>query len=231
MTQTVRRSPGQRATACRPGSVYLHITCRVDRHGMPIDGVEDGYVGKSRDVERRTLQHAGRLPQRTGEVTEAPWFDLRVGDVRILETGDWTDAELDARERYWIGRLQPRYNDQSNEGRPDRIRKLEARQHRDARDVARGLLPRRWGPVYTPSRRDRWREVLASPWTWWGTAWVLLTSGSLWILDEFGQDLTLQAVGWSGLAAVVVLAWWRFTGRHAARRRWRRLWRRLWRRR
>ncbi|MER7280436.1 hypothetical protein ABT369_38965 [Dactylosporangium sp. NPDC000244] len=145
MTQTYWLIPGRRADVRRPGAVYLHITRRVDRYGMPVDGVEDGYVGRARDVARRTAQHAGLIPQRSGEIVESAWFDLKEGETVVLESGLFTDAELDERERAWIGKLRPRYNDRDNP-RPDRIRKFEARRHRDTRDAARGLVPRQWEP-------------------------------------------------------------------------------------
>ncbi len=219
MTHAVRRVPGQRTSNTRrPGAVYAHTTRRVDHYGMPGTGVEDCYVGKSRDVARRTLQHAGQLPQRTGEVCEQPWWDLRVGEVRILEQGVWTDDELDARERYWIALLQPRFNDRDNP-RPDRIRKLEARRHRDARDVAAGLQPRAWGSVQpAPSRWRAARRVLRSRWTWWLLLWTVSTV-VLAVVDVAGQDLTLRQ---AAVAVTVVMVggwvWWRFDGRP----RWRR---------
>lgn len=204
MTQTIRRIPGQRATR-RPGFVYLHTTQCVDRCGMPTDGVEDGYVGRSRDVERRTAQHAGEVPQRTGEVVQQNWWDLRVGGTRILESGLWTDDELDARERYWIALLQPRYCDRDNP-RPDRIRKFEAQRHRAARDAARSPFARWWPAVC---------RVLRSRWTWWLVAWAAATVA----LDVLGQNLTLRESAY-GAAAVLggVWVWWRLEGR----KRWRR---------
>lgn len=132
---------------------------------MPVGGVEDGYVGQSRNVARRTLQHAGLAAQRTGEVCEQPWWDLRVGETRILETGNWTDEEMDARERHWIATLQPRYNDRDCP-RPDRIRKLEARRHRENRDAARGPGSAWWREV---------KRALRLPVTWRLLAWAVLT--------------------------------------------------------
>ncbi len=222
MTQTFR-VPGQRSTLRRPGFVYAHTTRRVDRHGMPTEGVEDGYVGKSRNVARRTLQHAGLAPQRTGEIREQAWWDLKVGDVRIVEQGVWTDGELDVRERYWIAALQPRYNDRDST-RPDRIRKLEARRHRDARDVAAGLTPRQWEAAQTARTGRCWlaaRWVLRSHWTWWLCAWTVFTAW-LAVVDVAGQNLTLrQAAYVAGGTLVAGWVWWRVKGR--------RVWRRLFR--
>lgn len=218
MTQTYR-VPGQRTTR-RPGAVYAHTTRCVDSAGMPADGVEDGYVGKSRDVERRTAQHAGELPQRTGEVVQQNWWDLRVGDTRILESGLWTDDELDARERYWIAALQPRYNDVANEGRADRIRKFEARRHRDVRDLAAGLTPRQWDAAPVPA--GRWwpfaRRVLRSRWTWWLAAWAAFTV-ALAVVDVVGQYLTLRQSAYVTASGMVGgWLWWRFYARRKVNR-------------
>lgn len=198
MTETHRR-PG-RSTTHRPGFVYLHTVRRVDSAGMLAAGVEHGYVGQSRNVARRTLQHAGVLPQRTGEKVQQAWWDLRVGEVRILEQGSWTDVELDIRERYWIAALQPRYNDRDNP-RQDRIRKIEARRHREVRDAARGFQLQHLAAL--------WRR-----WMWWPVAWVALTcvAGGV-AVDVSGHDLTPGGVLGVGVVVAVVLAqvrrWWR----------------------
>lgn len=219
MTQTVRRIPGQRADVRRPGSVYLFRTRCVDEHGMPCGGVEDGYVGQSRDVARRAKQHAGLVPQRDGTVAEQSWWDLVEGDVQILAKGNFTDAELDDLERQWIRKLQPRYNDLENELHKGRIRKIEAARHRATRDAA----------------KPRWQTLLAkavrSPVTWWLGAWLALTVGAWnvvgWLAGLVGIVLpaTYQALG-SAVASAVTLAavalLWLLEGRQA----WRRLWRR-----
>ena len=198
---------------------------------MPTDVVENGYVGQARVLARRTAQHAGEIPQRSGEVVESPWFDLKTArEPGVLESGTWTDAELDEREQAWIAKLQPRYNDRDNP-RPDKIRKLEARRHRDARDVARGLVPRQWEPVrvdpVVPAAPGRvWpvvKAVLRSRWTWWAVAWAVATV-ALWQLlaaaaaevgaDVPGRTLVLTAAITAGLGL------WKL--RAETRRRWRR---------
>jgi hypothetical protein len=185
VTQTYRQIPKQRTDVRRPGIVYAYTTRRVDRRGMPADGVEEGYTGRTRDVTRRNAQHAGLVPQRDGAIAEQPWYDLRVGEVRIVEQGMLTDEELDGLERRWIAKLRPRYCDKDNP-RTDKIRKLEARRHRDVRDVARGLAPRQWEPLridpVVPGAPGRvWpvvKAVLRSRWTWWAVAWAC-TTGAL----------------------------------------------------
>jgi len=227
-----------RRTVRRPGTVYLHLTWCVDRRGMPTGVVENGYVGQARVLARRTAQHAGEIPQRSGKVVESPWFDVKTArEPVVLESGTWTDVELDEREQAWIAKLQPRYNDRDNPRR-DKIRKLEARRHRDARDIARGLVPRQWEPVRvdpvvpSPPRRV-WpvvKAILGSPWTWWAVAWAS-TAVTAWIVvgsavDGTGQEL---AAGWRLLLAAALATacvgrlWWWATGR----RKWRRFKRRL----
>lgn len=160
MTRAVRSAPTRRATARRAGIVYVYETRRVDRRGMPADGVEVGYVGQTRQaLEQRDAQHRGRRPNRNGHLCPQPWSDLIVS-VRVAERGVWDDARLDGREAHWIGSLRPRWNWELNDG-PHRIGILEARAMRDVRDRAAGVVPRQWAPlrgafpVVTSRRRDR----------------------------------------------------------------------------
>ncbi|GAA2347039.1 hypothetical protein [Dactylosporangium salmoneum] len=185
MTQTYRSTLGRRASARRPGHVYLYPTFRVDQAGMPCGDVENGYVGKSaRPFGVRDDEH--RRGKGGDPALVSPWSDLATpGSPVILESGMYTDAELDERERYWIAKLQPRYNDRGNEARGDRIRKLEARRHRDSRDVARGLTPRQWAPLrvdpVTPAKSAKWRHRRNRALTY-AAVWPALT-GLLWLLS------------------------------------------------
>lgn len=152
MTQTYRVVPGQRSTTVgRPGSVYAYRTRRFDRDGMPLDGTEIGYVGQTRQaLVARDGQHRGTRAQRDGTVKCQPFADLIDGEIVLLESGLWTDADLDRREMFHIGALRPRFNYVGNAG-PHRVPIYEARRHRDNRDRARGLEARVW-----PSRREAW---------------------------------------------------------------------------
>jgi hypothetical protein len=230
VTQTYHQIPGQRADVPRPGVVYAYTTRRVDRRGMPTDGVEEGYTGRTRDITRRHAQHAGLVPQRDGTIAEQPWWDLRVGDVRVVERAVLTDEELDDLERRWIADLQPRYCDKDNP-RPDKIRKFEARRHRDARDAARGLVPRQWEPLrvdpVTPAEPGRvWpvvKTILRSPWTWWAVAWAA-ASVALWqllaaVTSEVGADVPGRTLVMAA-AIAAGLGLWKL--RAETRRRWRR---------
>lgn len=232
VTQTYRPILGQRADVRRPGHVYLWPTYRVDRDGMPTVAVEDGYVGKSaRPLGVRDDEH--RNGKGGDPALVSPWSDLAVpGAPIILESGWFTDVELARLELFHIERLEPRYNDACNP-RPDKVRKFEARRHRDARDAARGLVPRQWEPLridpVVPATPNRWwprvKAVLRSAWTWWAVAWtasaVTAWIGVGWLVDGIGQDLTF---GWHATLAVVLATagvgrlWWWASGR----KRWRR---------
>ncbi len=229
MTQTYR-VPRQR-TQRRLGTVYAYDTLCVDEHGLVANtGVEVGYVGKTvQRLSARDDQHRGIAGGPDGTPAKCqPFSDLIVGGVRVIEQGMWTEEELAERERFHIGRLRPRYNHEFNGSNPLRVPIYVARQQRDARDAARGVVPQQWAPTRQPARR--WRRLLRSPWTWWLSGWLATVVGALvavsWLSDRTGQDLTWQARAW---VAVVVATgavgwlWWRLSGR----RRWRRWMRRL----
>lgn len=239
MTQTYRPIPGQRADVRRPGHVYLYPTYCVDQQGMPTAEVEDGYVGKSaRPCGARDDEH--RRGKGGDPALVSPWSDLAVpGSPILLERGWFTDDELAALEQRHIERLRPRYNDRLNEARLDRIRKLEARRHRDARDAARGLLPRQWeplrvDPVVPAAPRRVWpavKRVLRSWWTWRALAWLasVVCAWRLagWVAAEVAIGLPAgQHLLFAVLAGPVlygsIRVWWSQTGR----RRWRRFKRR-----
>lgn len=233
MTQTLRRTPRQRTTG-RLGFVYAYDTLVVDEHGMVANtGIEVGYVGQTvQRLSARDDQHRGIAGGPDGSPAKCqPFSDLIVGSVRIVEQGMWTDAELDERERFHIERLRPRYNKSLNESNPLRVPIYVARQHRDARDAARGVAPQTWQPTRVPaSRRRLAKRVLLSPLTWWLAGWLtaaaLLLFAVSWLADKAGQNWTLgdRSLTAAALAtASVGWLWWRLSGR----RRWRRF-RRRW---
>lgn len=159
MTQTFRRTPGQRGDVRRKGRVYLFTTLRIQESGpdagMVLDGTtEDGYVGKTRQtLAQREQQHRGGSadgePVPGEDLEEQPWWDVTVGGIQLVEQGVWTDDELAERERYWIRQIKPRYNYIDNCANKQRIPKPVAREHRDCRDRAKGLAPRQWQPFST----------------------------------------------------------------------------------
>lgn len=171
-TVSANRTLPRRRNTRRPGIVYAYETACVDRRGMPASGTEEGYVGQSRQtLEQRDAQHMGARANRSGVLCPQPWSDL-VRRKRVVEQGMWTDADLDAREQYWITKLKPRYNWEHNEG-PHRVGVLDARAQRDARDRAAGLPERVWPPLrgqasVRPARRvsrvrrpRSWRTAIA----------------------------------------------------------------------
>ncbi len=232
MTQTTSRVPGQRGQR-RPGSVYGriygHDTRRVDRRtGLVVDGVEHGYVGSTvRDVDVRDGEHQGR-PGPDGVVKPSGWRDLSPGPY-VIEEGWFPSVEaLRAREAWHIAQRQPLYNDKANP-RPDRIRRDEARRHRDARNAAAGLSPIVWPEDVrvdpTVVRSSRWRTVwraLRLPISWLLLAWFVVSAVLIAAGVEAGVTGVVPLVAVSSLAAavVVVVAWicgWRRSKRRRRR--------------
>jgi hypothetical protein len=250
---TVPRVPERGVGVRRKGRIYLFTTLRVHESGpntgMVLDGTtEDGYVGKTRQtLAQREQQHRGGSadgePVPGEDLEEQPWFDVTVGGIRLVEQGVWTDGELAEREQYWIDQIKPRYNYLGNCANKRRIPKPVAREHRDRRDLARGVTPRQWQPFSTqrrtavdsvaPAAPGRvWpvvKAVLRSPWTWWLLAWAstVLTAWIAvgWTLAELGEEMT---AGWRLLPAATLATagvgrvWWWATGR----KKWRRFKRR-----
>jgi hypothetical protein len=145
----------------RRGAVY-GITCvAVDRDGRPIPGrIVVGYVGQTRQtVKQREDQH--RLK---------PFADLIIGGSWTIEEGYWTDAELDAKELYYIGHgvplmtgsqpQRPVYNHDGNLDNPERVEIWRQVKHRQAREP--GWVPPPKGSSYTP-RVPRQRSAPPSP--------------------------------------------------------------------
>ncbi len=141
-----RRGGPSSGTRQRVGVVYGYNLMDPDTGRVVIDD----YVGQTRNLAQRDRQHRGLAAQRDGQVREQPWSDLIVGGPHILEQGWWSNAELDARERYWIGVRRPRQNCRENEHNPARIPIYVQRQLRDARDVAAGRPVRDWSRSSAP---------------------------------------------------------------------------------
>ncbi len=218
MTATV---PPQVRLDARNGYVYGY-PLRDPVTGM----VRIDYVGQTRDLARRDLQHRGLAPQRDGTVWEQPWSDLIDGGPVVLQYGLFTDAELDAAELGHMHRLLPRFN-YAGSITPDAIPKWAAIEQRQARDVARGVPsgvyappPRAVDPTRVPPRRSLWARVWATRAGRATSAWLrgaatvagfwtaLTTVGTvaLWL----GCSIDPQTAG--GLTAVGVTAgmakWW-----------------------
>lgn len=182
MTQTVRRTPGQRTTR-RLGFVYAYDTLRTDAHGTPTTGIEVGYVGKTvQRLNARDDQHRGLAPGPDGTPAKCqPFADLIVGGIRVVEQGVWTAEELAEREVFHIHRLKPRYNLVDNPS-PERIPIFEARRHRDSRDRAKGVEPQSWVSSRCTSRKPLSRPAkrrLAIAATWLASifaVWLLLAA-------------------------------------------------------
>lgn len=151
----------------RFGEVYAYDV--RDHHTnvvMPHD-----YVGQTRVPELRDRQHRGLAPQRTGEVKEQPWADRIVGR-RVLVSGMFTDAELNAEELRLILTLGPRLNDKHNRHNPNHIPIYTQHEQRKARDP-NWVIPdwtRRPAPVLPRPETSRpgpgrsvWRWLAATP--------------------------------------------------------------------
>lgn len=208
-----RRDPNQR----RWSVVYGIPTLPVDQLGRVVPGPPVvGYVGKSvQTVKQREAQHRA----------EQPFGDLICGGSWVIEEGLWTEAELDARERYWIrhgvvlvpgqSAQRPVYNYDWNLDNPLRVEKWRAVEQRRLREpgwepkpgfvVRVQQQPRRVsGPaVVSLWRRVRWtrRRVRAALLV---AVWLALFAGFWWA----GWDVW---PGWDGprnsaIGASVVLA-------------------------
>lgn len=178
-----RRDPSTR----RRSVVYGIPTLPVDQHGMVIPGAPPivGYIGKSvQTVGERQEQHRA----------DQPFADLIVGGSWTIEEGWWTDAELSAREEWWIRNgavltrgqkpQRPVYNYEFNTDNPHRIEVWRAVEHRQAREPrwvkpAKGsFVPRqrtygppqnvarvvRRRPQFRWTRRRKWAAQLAAVW-------------------------------------------------------------------
>ncbi len=167
MTATVPRQ----ATA-RLGHIYAYDV----RIGGVV--VEHAYIGRARDVERRDRQHRGLAPQRDGVVREQPWAD-RIVRLRVLATGVWTDAELDAEEVRLIHALRPVLNARDNPN-PNRIPIYTQHEQRKARDP-NWVIPD-WSRPSRPTQPAP-RSPLVALWRWLSAtlpfrafvSWLLLT--------------------------------------------------------
>ncbi len=165
MTATVPRQ-----TTARLGFVYAYDV----RIGGVV--VANAYIGRARDVQRRDRQHRGLAPQRDGVVREQPWAD-QIVRLRVLRTGVWTDAELDAEEVRLIHTLRPVLNDKDNRLNPNRIPIYVQHEQRKLRDP-NWVIPA-WRRPVQPAKRS----LLAALWGWLSAtlpfrafvSWLLLT--------------------------------------------------------
>jgi hypothetical protein len=133
------------------------------------------YVGQTRQLPKaREEQHRD----------DKPWADLIVRMV-ILETGMWTDAELDAREEAAIRRVRPRYNYTHNLANPERIEMWRQPQQRAVRDALRTPAVAGYG-LLSPHRSDYARRFDPRSWPCWArkvcllSATWALTTGLIW---------------------------------------------------
>ncbi|MDG4792035.1 hypothetical protein O7626_40175 [Micromonospora sp. WMMD1102] len=202
---------------------------------MPIAGqVVVGYVGKSRQtVKQREEQHRDCQP----------FSDTIVGGSWTIEEGWWTDAELDAREQYYIKHgvtlapgqapQRPVYNYEFNTDNPDRIEIWRAVEHRQRREPGwvpppkdRVPRPRRASGPQTPTRASRSR--LARWWDrrrWWvsglAVLWLAFFAVGLrgsWLLWDELRIAPAAAVACAPFAVV-----WGSIGYARVRRWWRRV--------
>lgn len=204
----------------RPGHVYAY--------DVRIAGVvvEHAYIGRARDVARRDRQHRGLAPQRTGEIKEQPWAD-QIVRLRVLASGVWTDADLDAEEVKLIHALGPVLNDRDNRHNPNRIPIYTQHVQRKERDP-NWVIPD-WGrrgpvsprpetscPVPGPSRGGLWTRLWAtragrrvSVWlhraatiaAWWAFLTTALTVG----LAVWGRLPLKDATGAAAVVVAVLL--------------------------
>ncbi|MEV5211302.1 hypothetical protein AB0K35_27900 [Micromonospora sp. NPDC053740] len=223
----------------RRSVVYGIPTLPVDENGRVIPGAPPivGYIGKSvQTVYQRQEQHRD----------DKPFSDLIVGGSWVIEEGFWTDAELSAREQWWIrngavlllgGKPQrPVYNYEFNLDNPNRVEVRRAVEQRQAREpgwvkpVKGSFVPRQrtYGPPQNVARvvrrrpRYRWtrRRVRAAV---LAVVWLVMFAGFWWA----GWDVwpgwygpRNSAVGASVVMASAAAAWqWASKPKRRRRRR------------
>ncbi len=212
MTSTVPRQ-----TTARLGSVYAYDV----RIGGVV--VANAYIGRARDVERRDRQHRGLAPQRDGQVREQPWAD-QIVRLRVLATGVWTDAELDAEEVRLIHALRPVLNDRDNRLNPNRIPIYVQHEQRKARDPnwvvpdwrrppLSGSVPGRPMPV-SGCFRTVWRWLSATLPFRAFVSWLLLTLAVCvavaWGSHAVGRLVPIEAALIAGAAVSLGLHIWQW---------------------
>lgn len=176
----------------RPGVVYGFWILDPTSGQVRVD-----YVGQ-------TFQ---RLAAREAQHRETqPWSDLIVGPAFIIESGCWTQAELDELEAFHIRRLLPRYNYEFNLDNAERIPIWLAQEQRAERDAARGIVRTPLHPVRVsrprPARmRPRARRRI--PIAVWSAGW-LLAAGVLWAAVPRSVPAMVGG-GWATLAATAVV--------------------------
>lgn len=193
----------------RPGHVYAYDV----RIGGVV--VEYAYIGRARDVDRRDRQHRGLAPQRDGVVKEQPWAD-QIVRLRVVTSGVWTDAELDAEEVRLIHTLAPVLNDKDNRHNPSRIPIYTQHHQRKERDPnwvipdwsrpapSRDVSRPSWVRLGT-SRLGRWagrklRDAARRVAPWFGLWLVLCVAG-------FVLDVPDAPAAAAGVTVLGLLAW------------------------
>lgn len=228
-----RRDPQQR----RWSVVYGIPTLPVDSNGRVIPGEPPvvGYIGQSvQTVKQREAQH--RATQ--------PFGDIICGGAWVIEEGLWTQAELDARERYYIRHgaqlvpgqpaQRPIYNYEHNLDNPHRVEIWRAVEHRQTRepgwqpppkDHVRIPRQRRAG-VGRPARARRaagWWQTHRWQVYGWAALWLLLCAGMWWAgADSWSGWQELRNAIVLGSCAWAVIAWRVWQARKPRRRRGRR---------
>jgi hypothetical protein len=235
MASDLRASRPRASGEVRRRSVVYGIpTLPVDkRTGQILPGMPPvvGYIGKSvQTVWQRQQQHRD----------SQPFSDTICGGSWVIEEGYWTDAELAAKEEWWIRNgvaLVPRqkpqrpvYNYEHNTTNPDRIEVWRAREHRQAREPgwepSSPGIPRQRAsrPARKQSRRapvwlSRWWRRNRWPVVGWSLVWGLLVAG-IWRVGADvwqGWDEPRNAVVLGSL--VWLLSWWAARPKRRRRRR------------
>lgn len=192
------------------------------------------YIGQTRQRGKaRELQHR----------EDKPWSDLILGDPVILWEQRCTDADLNAKEEWFIrySKPRPRMNWKLNEDNPEQIPIPRQKEQRWARDDA-ARLPR-WAPpaervpaslLDMPMRQPSLtvsgrRRSAAQPWRpWqkrlvgWSSAWLAVVGVVFFLLAYFGVFATVGDDFVAALISGSTLIVWVMRGAPVPVGRWRR---------